>query len=100
MDSRSGRKIALLAFLGAVLSFEASGADVLHEPSGITFPASIEGRFTRGAVKQHGRECTGTYVTQAGQEVVVIVLPATQGAKGVFRKKTSSCGTGGSTFPL
>ena len=82
MDFRSGRKIALLAFLGAVLSLEASGADVLHEPSGIKFPASIEGRFTRGAVKEHGRECTCTYVTRAGQEVVVIVLTATPGVKG------------------
>lgn len=72
----------LAALMAAAFGFVASAADFLHESSGIRFPASIEGRFLRGSVKDDGKQCTVTYSTRSGSEVTVHVQSTKQGAKG------------------
>ncbi len=58
---------------------------VTHPASGITFPARIEQRFTRGYVDQStlsGNKVRVVYSYWGGVEVIVNVYPAPSGAKG------------------
>lgn len=83
MGSPSAWTIPLLAACAtAVLCFSSEAAEGVHQASGIKFPANIEGRFQRQALKEAGESCATTYATRTGHEVQVGIYRAKPGASG------------------
>jgi len=87
MGSPSAWTVPLLAaYATAVLCCSSEAAEGVHQASGIKFPANVEGRFQRQALKETGESCTTTYATQAGQVVQVRIYRAKRGASGPSKR--------------
>ena len=75
----------LFVFCIGIVGSSLAAADFHHKPSGIIFPATIEGRFVLGPVDDEAAEAQRTdfyYLYPDGQRVIVKVYPAPKSAHG------------------
>ena len=80
----------LCILLGWALNLRAG--DLVHQPSGITFPQTIE-QFTLGPIDEGiglAKEIEFYYLYPDGQRVIVKVYPAPKGAHGPTEQRGGS----------
>lgn len=78
------KRMAVSTVLALISSFSIWAGDLVHNPSGITFPAIIE-RFTLGPVDESAADAKKLdfyYLYPDGQRVIVKVYPAPKDAHG------------------
>src|ERR1035437_108751 len=79
------KRMAVSTVLALIPSLSIWAGDLVHNPSGITFPANIEHRFTLGPVEDgaaNTKKLTVYYLYNDGRRVIVNVHPAPKEAHG------------------
>jgi hypothetical protein len=79
------KRMAVSMVVTLITNFSILAADLVHNPSGITFPANIEHRFTLGPVEDgaaDAKKLNFYYLYPDGRRVIVNVYPAPKEARG------------------